>query len=347
MKALVYKGIKNLVLEEVETPSCPPDGILLRVKACGFCGSDLRTYHSGHQHVNPPWIIGHEVAGVVEEIGEKVDGYKVGDRLAVAPPVYCGKCYFCERGIFYLCENIKEIAQHWPGGFAEFMVIPPEALKLGNVNHIPDGISFEEAAIAEPASSCVNAQENAQITIGETVTIIGAGPIGCFHLQIARTRGALQVIMMDILDKRLELVKRFSPDVLINNKKEDYVKKIMKATDNLGSDVVIVACPSAQAQMDSLKLVRKGGRVIFFGGLSHGKSIVPLDTNLIHYKGLHVFGATTFSPAHNKMALKLISQGKIEAKKYITHVFPLEDFKEAIKVLEEGEALKVILKPTD
>ena len=119
----------------------------------------------------------------------------------------------------------------------------------------------------------------------------------------------------------------------------------MQATDSLGSDVVIVACPSAKAQIDSLKMVRKGGRVIFFGGLPHGKSLVSLDTNLIHYKALHILGSTTFSPQHNKMALKLISKGKIEARKYITHTFPLEDFKEAIQVIEKGEALKVVLKP--
>jgi len=345
MRALVYQGIKNLVLEEVETPSCPSDGILLRVKACGFCGSDLRTYYSGHRKVKPPWIIGHEVAGVVEEVGERVEGYRVGDRLSVPPPVYCGQCYFCRQGLYYLCENIRELAQHWPGGFAEFMVIPPEALKCGNVNSIPKGMSFEEAAISEPPSSCINAQEIAQITLGETVTIVGAGPIGCFHLEIARTRGALQIIIMDILKNRLELVRRFSPDLIINNSKEGYLQKVMQVTDDRGSDVVIVACPSAKAQMDSLLIARKGGRVIFFGGLPPGESLVSLDTNLIHYKALSVMGSTTFSPRHNRMALRLIAQGKIKARKYITHTFPLKDFKEAIRVIEKGEALKVVLKP--
>lgn len=345
MKALVYKGIKDLSLQEVETPSCPPESILLQVKACGFCGSDLRTYYSGHQNVNPPWIIGHEVAGEVIEMGEDVDGYKVGDRLAVAPPVYCGMCHFCKRGLYYLCENIKEIAQHWPGGFTEFMIIPPEALKLGNVNIIPEELSFEEAAISEPPSSCINAQENAQVTMRETVAIMGAGPVGCFHLQIARARGASKIIIMDILEKRLKLARRFSPDLIINNSREGYIKEVMEATNNLGPDVVVVACPSAQAQMDSLKIARKGGRVIFFGGLPHGKSQASLDTNLIHYKALRVLGSTTFSPEHNKKALRLIFEGKIQAKKYITHTFPLEDFKEAIRVIGKGEALKVVLKP--
>jgi len=281
----------------------------------------------------------------VEKVGAKVEGYRVGDRLSVAPPVYCGQCYFCQQGLYYLCENIRELAQHWPGGFAEFMVIPPEALKCGNVNFMPGGMSFEEAAISEPPSSCINAQEVAQVTMGETVTVVGAGPIGCFHLEIARARGALRIIIMDILKNRLELAGRFSPDLVIDNSKEDYLQKVMQVTGNRGSDLVIVACPSAKAQMDSLLIARKGGRVIFFGGLPHGKSLVSLDTNLIHYKALGVMGSTSFSPRHNKMALQLIAQGKIRARKYITHLFPLEDFKEAIRVIERGEALKVVLKP--
>ena len=346
MKALVFKGVENLVLEEVETPACPEGGLLLKVKACGFCGSDLRTYHFGHKNVTPPWIIGHEVAGEVVEVGKKVKDFRVGDRLAVAPPVYCGKCYFCQRGLYYLCENIRELAQHWPGGFAEFMAIPPEALNCGNVNHIPEGMSFEEAAISEPASSCVNAQEIAKVSIGETVTIIGAGPIGCFHVEIAKARGALKVILMDILESRLKLAERFSPDFLINNSREEnYIEKVMEITDGLGSDVVIVACPSAKAQQDSLKIARKGGKVVFFGGLPPGKSIASLDSNLIHYKALCVQGSTTFSPKHNRLALRLIHTGKIRAKKYITHVFSLEEYKKAIEVLEKGEALKVVLKP--
>jgi len=347
MKALVFQGPENMVLKEVPTPSCPADGVLLKVKACGLCGSDLRTYHNGHKNVTPPWILGHEIAGVVKEVGGEVRGYKKGDRLAVAPPVYCGKCHFCLRGEYDLCLNIKEIAQHWPGGFTEYMVIPKEALFLGNVNFIPENVSFYQAAISEPLSSCIKAQEIAQVEVGDTVIIIGAGPIGCFHTEVAHNKGASRVILMDIMQERLNLAKRFQPEVLINNSRPGYILKVVKETNNLGADVVIVACPSGKAQAESLKMVRKGGRVVFFGGLPHNKSQVSLDTNLIHYKNLRIYGSSRFAPKHNKLALKMIAEGKIKADQYITHILPLKDYQKAIQLLEEGKALKVVLIPSE
>lgn len=343
MKALVFQEPKNILLKEVPDPSCPTDGILLKVRGCGLCGSDLRTYHSGHKNVIPPWILGHEIAGVVEEIGREVKGYKKGDRLAVAPPVYCGKCYFCLRGEYDLCLNIKEIAQHWPGGFAEYMVIPREALLLGNVNFIPRNVSFYQAAISEPLSSCIKAQQMAQVEIGDTVVIIGAGPIGCFHTELAYNRGASKVILMDIMPERLNLAERFQPEVLINNNQSGYISRVFKETNNLGANVVIVACPSGKAQTESTKMVRKGGRIIFFGGLPHNKSQIFLDTNLIHYKNLQVYGSSRFAPEHNKLALKMIAEGKIKADQYITHILPLENYQKAIQLLEDGKALKVVL----
>jgi L-iditol 2-dehydrogenase len=344
LKASVYHAIKDFRIEEIEKPACPPKGLLLKVKACGLCGTDVRTYFGGHKSVTPPWIIGHEIAGVVEEVGSQAKGFHKGDRLAIAPVVYCGKCSFCLVGKYYLCQNIKEIAQYWPGGFAEFMAIPEEALKLGNVNVIPENLPFEEAAISEPPSSCLNVQDRAQVGIGDSVVIIGAGPVGCFHCEIARIRGALKIIMVDLLKERLKLAERFSPDLLVDSSDSGYLKKINDETEGLGADVVIVACSSIKAQQDALEIARNGGRVIFFGGLPPGKSSSSLDINLLHYKNLQVFGAYSFSPEHNRLSLKLLSKRKIDAKKYITHVIPLENIIEGIKAVEEGRALKVVVR---
>lgn len=344
MRALVYHAIQDFRIEEIEKPACPPKGLLLKVKACGLCGGDVRTYFGGHKSVTPPWIIGHEIAGVVEEVGGQTRGFHKGDRLAIAPIVYCGKCPFCLQGKYYLCQNIKEIAQHWPGGFAEFMAIPEEALKLGNVNVIPKGLSFEEAAISEPPSSCLNAQDRAQVGMGDSVVIIGAGPVGCFHCEIAHIRGALKIVMVDLLNERLKLAERFTPDLLLDSSHSGYLKKINDETEGLGADVVIVACSSIKAQQDALEIARNGGRVIFFGGLPPGKSSSSLDVNLLHYKNLQVFGAYSFSPEHHWLSLKLTSKGKIDAQKYITHVIPLENIIEGIKAVKEGVALKVVVR---
>jgi len=347
LKALFFVSPGKMEIREVPKPVCPDGGMLVKVFACGFCGSDLRTYKSGHPRVNPPWIIGHEIAGVVEEVGRGVKKFQVGDRVAVAPPVYCGKCWYCRRGLFYLCLNQREIAQAWPGGFAEYIAIPPEAIAFGSINKIPKGLSFEEAAISEPASSCVNAHEVADTSLEDSVVIIGAGPIGCFHVEIAKARGAQKVILMDVLESRLDLARRFSPDYLLQNKpgSSEHIDKILELTEGRGASVIVVACPSGEAQQDALKMAAKGGRILFFGGLPKEKSMVSFDSNLIHYRGLKIIGATTFSPKHHEIALSMFVSRKIHAQDYITHVFPLEDYQKAIDALLNGEALKVVLKP--
>ncbi len=343
----MFLGPGKLELQDVPKPACPEKGMVVKVEACGICGSDLRTYRHGHPRVNPPWIIGHEVAGVVVEVGRGVKDFQVGERVAVAPPVYCGKCWYCRRGIYYLCINQRELAQAWPGGFAEYMAIPEEALAFGSIHRIPKELSFEEAAISEPASSCVNAHEIAGTSLEDTVVIIGAGPIGCFHVEIARARGARKIILMDVLRTRLEIAQRFAPDHLIQNTpgSTEHIKQVVELTNGLGSSVVVVACPSGEAQQDALAMAAKGGRVLFFGGLPKDKSQVLFDSNLIHYRGLHIIGATTFSPKHHEIVLDMFATGKIHAREYITHVLPLERFMEGLDVLARGEALKVVLKP--
>ncbi len=346
MKALVFLEPEKMEIRDVPLPKCPPGGLLIEVKACGFCGSDMRTYKSGHRRVTPPWIIGHEVAGVVREVGDGQNRFKEGDRVAVSPPVYCGKCWYCRRGIFYLCINQRELAQHWPGGFAEFQAIPPEALAFGNVASIPEGLSFEEAAISEPAGSVINSQEMADVGLEDTVVVIGAGPIGCFHVETARARGAALVMVVDVLEERLELARRFNPDHLVKSKPDSsHVEKIIELTNDMGASVIVVACPAPEAQQEALRMAAKGGRIILFGGLPKDKSEVALDANIIHYEGLHLIGATSFSPKHQEIALSLISSGRIHASEYITHDLPLERFQEGIDALLAGTALKVVFRP--
>ncbi len=321
--------------------------MVVKVMACGFCGSDLRTFKSGHARVNPPWIIGHEIAGVVEEIDPSIIHFRVGDRVAVAPPVYCGKCWYCKRGVFYLCVNQREIAQAWPGGLAEYIAIPLEAMVFGSIHHIPQGLSFEEAAISEPASSCVNAHELAGTSLEDVVVVIGAGPIGCFHVEIAKARGARMVVLMDVLEERLRLASAFAPDFLVKSETDSnaHVEKVKELTDGFGASVIVVACPSGEAQKDAITMAAKGGRVLFFGGLPKDQGQVLLDSNAIHYKGLFVIGATTFSPKHHEMALHLFATSKIHAQDYITHLLPLEEFEKGIEALLTGNALKVVFRP--
>lgn len=345
MKAIVLEGPGVFGLREVEKPACPDKGLLLKVAYCGLCGSDLRTLAGGHRNIRLPAVLGHEVSGRIAELGKGYEGpYRLDDRLSVAPNVYCGTCEFCRAGRFEFCENLRELAQHWPGGFAEYMAIPEEALRLGTVSHTPDGLAPELAVIGEPASSCVNAQEKLGIGLGDEVLIIGSGPIGCIHICLARARGAKTIIVADIKRERLELCSPFGPDHMIDSGSQDLEAEVARVTQGRGPDVVITANPAGQTQIQAVSMIKKGGRIAFFGGLPHNNSVIPLDSNLVHYKGATIIGTTGFAPKHHRMALELMRQGKIMADKLVTHILPLEDFARGVSLAKEGRAMKVVYR---
>lgn len=346
MKVVVIRGPGDFQLEWVNVPPCPDKGLLIKVLACGLCGSDLRTLRSGHRNITFPWIIGHEIAGEVVRTGTRYQGrWRTGDRLAVAPMVYCGNCDFCELGQYELCDHAREIAQHWPGGFAEYLAIPEEALNHGTIQPIPEGLEPCFATVSEPAASCIHAQEKGMIGLGDSVAIIGSGPIGCIHIAVARARGANPIIIADIQESRLRMCAPFSPDATVDAAAEDLVDRVMKLTSGKGADVVITANPAGETQGQALEMVRKGGRVIFFGGLPHNSSKPGIDTNLIHYKGLHVLGATTFAPRHQKLAISMLASGSIPGEKLVTQILPLEQFAAGVALASEGKALKVVFVP--
>lgn len=346
MKALVMHNAQDYKIEQVDMPVCPKKGLMLKVLACGLCGSDLRTLRSGHRNISFPWIIGHEICGKVEEIGQDYNGkYNKGDLLAVAPMVYCGQCEFCISGEYELCDNTREIAQQWKGGFAEYIAIPGEALSLGTIQPVPEGLDTRIASTVEPISSCINAQEKAQIGLGDTVVIIGSGPIGCIQISLARARGAEKIYIADVFDERLKMAQPFCPDALINASEVDVVEEVKKLTNGRGADVVITANPVGETQVQAVEMAKKGGRIILFGGLPHDKSKPGIDTNIIHYRGLHLIGTTTFAPRHQITALALLASGRIPGNKLVTHCLPLEQFHKGVELAAQGKALKVVFIP--
>jgi L-iditol 2-dehydrogenase len=311
-----------------------------------LCGGDLRTLRSGHHRVKLPFIAGHEVSGEVVELGNEFTGqWKAGDKLAIAPLVYCGKCNFCHDGLFELCSGYKEIAQSWQGGFAEYMAIPQEAVEHGTIQRIPEGIDPVHATLVEPLSSVVNAQEKGNVGLGDTVVIIGAGPVGTLHLELARARGAKRLIVADIDNNRLELIKPFGPDHLINSSTEHLVEKVMEITGGGGADVVITANAVPETQVQAVEMAKKGGRILLFGGLPKNNSCPAIDMNLVHYNALQLIGTSIFAPRHNRIAMELVASGKVSAQKFISHIMPLDMFVEGAKLALEGKARKVVFVP--
>jgi L-iditol 2-dehydrogenase len=327
-------------------PETPEGGLLLKVLACGLCGSDLRTLRSGHRKVTFPWTIGHEICGDVVEVGPAYHGpWGTGDRLAVGPLAYCGVCDFCRDGQFELCENYREIAQAWPGGFAEYIAIPEVCVQRGTIEPVSKTLDPVFAAISEPISSCVNAQEKGQIGLGDTVVVIGTGPIGCIHTSLARARGADRIFVADIVDTRLEMAEAFAPDATINAAEVDLVEKVARLTNGKGADVIITATPAPVAQVQAVEMARKGGRVLLFGGLPKDNSKPGVDMNIVHYHALHLIGTTIFAPRHQRIALRLMASGRIPMNKLVTHRFPLAEFEQGAELALEGKALKAVFLP--
>lgn len=348
MKALVVHAPQSYAVEDVPLPQCPPGGMLVKVNACALCGSDLRTLRSGHRRVTLPWIIGHEICATVVEKGSACIGaWGVGEMLAIGPLAYCGTCEYCASERFELCTGSREIAQAWPGGFADFLAVPEECVRHGSIHRVPVGMDPAFAAISEPLSSCINAQEKGAVSAGDTVVIIGAGPVGCIHAALARSKGAARVIVADRSVERLSFARAFHPDLLVDATKDDLVDTVMRFTGGAGAQVVISAAPSPQAVIQSVEMARKGGRVLLFGGLAKDDSKPGVDMNLIHYNALSLIGTTTFAPRHQAEALHIIASGQFPAGTLVSHRFPLSRFDEGARLALEGRALKCVFFPGD
>ncbi|MGB9682251.1 MAG: zinc-dependent dehydrogenase [bacterium] len=345
MKAAVLESLENLVVKDVPEPNLPSDGLILKVESVAICGSDIRIYHRGHTRVKPPQIIGHEVAGTVYKVGKDTSEFKEGDKVVLGADVPCGKCYYCLRGHQNNCVEAMAFGYQLAGGFAQFMAVPREAIDAKIIQSLPENLSFDEACLTEPLACVVNGQNLSNIEAGDTVAIIGAGPIGLMHTMLARAKGATKIILSELSEKRISLAKGFPIDIIVNPNNEDPVKRVLAETGGRGADVVIVAAPSSAAQAQAIYMVRNLGKVNYFGGLPPDTKEVPIDTNRIHYREIFVHGSHGSSPKDNHIALKLIASGQVEVKKLITYVLLLDEINRGLRLVESGEALKVVLKP--
>jgi len=345
MKAAVLQQVGQFEVREVPVPENTDDGILLRIDSCAICGTDVKVYRHGHRMIKPPRITGHELCGTIKEVGKKLRGFKKGGRVAVAPAVPCGECHYCKKGIMAMCDNLTAIGYHYDGGFAEYMLVPGNVIRVGCVNKVPENISSDEAALAEPLACAINGQELSGVKKGDTVVVMGAGPLGCVHVELARAKAAKKLILIDISAQRLELSGICGAHRYIDSSKTDPVSAVMEETGGRGAEVVIVACASGIAQEQAMQMIAKCGNVNLFGGLPKDKPYINFDSNLVHYREFCVTGTHGSSPAHNRQAIELISRGRVPVKKYITHHLPLDRILEGMELVEKARSLKVIINP--
>ena len=347
MLAAVYHGPEDLRVEMRPVPGLESGEVLLKVLSTGICGTDIRILHGAHRKYTPGTvrIPGHEAVGDIVELGADVTGLEVGQRVFMAPNMGCGHCRQCISGNNNLCANYDAPGITFDGSFAEYMRIPSAAILQGNLIHISKEVDPAAAALIEPFACVLRGQDAVHIQPGESVLVVGAGPIGIMHVMLAQLRGAGCVIVSELIPERAAQVREFGADRVVNPSEEDLAAVIDEQTNSAGVDVAIVAAPAHRAQEAAVELAAIGGRINFFGGLPKDRPTIQLNSNLVHYKELIITGTTACSTQDCQRAAAIVNSDRIDLSKLIGARFPLSEAVEAFSVAESGMSLKVVLEP--
>ena len=342
MKAGVLKDVNVVSYMTVADPTLHPGDMLLKVRAATICGTDIRILRGKKTAgIRYPSILGHEFAGEVVDNGGNAQ-FTTGQAVCVCPQFACGHCDYCIRGAENLCRNLTAMGYEIDGAFAEYVRIPARGLAAGNVFAMPEGLSFETAALAEPLSCVMNGQELVGVNMGDVVVILGAGPIGILHVKLARFSGARSIIVSEPNELRRQRALEEGADVVIDPSSEDLFARVKDATGGLGADVAICAIGVPSLANDAIRLVRCRGRVSLFAGFSKGVQ-AELDVNAIHYNELMVTGSFGLTRLQFERSLKLIASGHLNLDSLLTHRFELANIEQALQVAEQGSAIKVAI----
>lgn len=343
MKAMLLKEYKNLEVTEMPEPDVGASDVLVEVRACGICGSDIHGYDGSSGRRIPPLVMGHEAAGVIAKVGENIEDFAVGDRVTFDSTVSCGHCKFCRAGSINLCDNRKvlgvscgEYRQH--GAFAQFVAVPQNILYK-----IPEGLAFEHAAMIEAVSIAVHAANRAPVKLGDTAVVVGSGMIGLLVIQAIRLAGCSQVIAVDLDNDRLKLAKQLGADVTLNAKTDDVVAEIKNLTGGKGADISIEVVGASVTIETAIEATRKGGSITLVGNLAP-KVEVPLQA--IVTRELTLYGSCA-SNGEYPACIDLLERGDIQVEPLITAKASLEEGPGFFDRLYKGEpgAMKVILQP--
>jgi L-iditol 2-dehydrogenase len=346
VKVARFHAPGDVRLEDAAEPQAGPREVKIRVRNCSTCGTDVKILRNGHPNLSPPRVLGHEIAGEIVDVGAEVSGWVAGERVQVIAAVPCGRCRQCRKDRMSVCENQTSVGYQYEGGFAEYLVVPEQVLAVDGLNRVPDGLGLDEASVAEPLACVLNGQRLAGVGPGDVVVVVGAGPIGCLHVRLARARGAARVVLADLQPDRLAMAAALvKPDDVVDTSGTDLVDAVLALTDGAGADVVITAAASGRVQEQALRVAARGGRISFFGGLPKDDPVIACDSNLVHYRELTIVGANGSSPADNREALRLIASGAVPVADLITHRLPLDRVLEAFDIVARGEAIKVTIEP--
>lgn len=335
MKAAVFHSREDVHLEEVSMPQIGHGEILVRVVGVGLCGSDVDKILC--EAVPPGTVLGHEVVGTVAEVGEGIESFQVGERVAMAHHASCGACHYCDRGSHSKCALFRR-TDLYPGGFAEYIRVPPPNVRLTTFS-IPNGVTFEQAVFTEPLGCCVRAMERSRLRPGDTILIVGMGSIGLLFVQLAKLQRA-KVVASDLLEARLALAEEYGADVVVNPTTDPLQEIVREVTAGRGVDLVLSTVASQPVLDQALSLVRDGGTIHFFAG-KRGGLTVNLDLNELFEREISLI--TTYSPSPRTLreAFRLIVAGEVRTAELISHRLPLSAVLQGVRMTVEHKAGKV------
>jgi L-iditol 2-dehydrogenase len=350
MRAAFMTGQNQVEVRQAEEPALDPAGAVLRVEACGICGTDARTFFNGDPRAPAPWVLGHEPVGVLERVGADAvlpPGVEPGGRVFLGSILTCGQCMQCIDGRQNLCEHhLLYGYDPFPGAYAELAAVPPIAVK--NLIPLPPDLPSELATVVDPFACALNGIEVLEVGLGDTVLILGAGPIGCWQAVMARDRGAGRVFLSDVSGSRLDLavaaVGGFVDDAWVAGE-DNGLGGLLERTGGAGAERISVAAPSKQAQQAALEMAGKRARVVYFAGLPKGDPVSPLDMNQLHYKELAILGAYGATTRQYRITMEYLNRRRKELAPVVTHQFPLERIGEAFETICSGAGLKMVVVP--
>jgi L-iditol 2-dehydrogenase len=347
MQAAVYRGVDDVRLETVPTPQIGPGEILVRVHTCGICGTDLKKIATGSH--SAPRIFGHETTGVVAEVGEGVTNFRRGDRVMVFHHIPCRDCYYCRHKVFAQCPTYKKVGatagfEASGGGFSEYVRVMDWIVARNGVLRIPDGVSFEQASFIEPVNTCMKGIDTLRLTPGETVLVMGQGPIGIMLGVLARRHGA-HVITSDLLPQRLTIAKGFGLTESIDASSADVIPSIKELTQGRGADAVILAVAGSALIRPAMDATRPGGRVLLFAQTQHGEAAIDPAAVCVDEKSL--LGSYSASVDLQDESARFVLDQEMDLQRLISHRFPLAQAVEALHLAAhpKPDSMKIVIQP--
>jgi len=339
MRAAAIKDRTTIELQDVPVPRISDNELLIRMHACGICGTDLEKMHG--EQITPP-ILGHEVAGEIDAVGDQIKAFKKGDRVIVHHHISCKSCVFCKNGLETLCEAYPK-SNLDPCGFAEFFRVPETLVRGGTVYKLPDSLSFEEGSLVEPTACCIRALRKSGIRPGSSAAVFGVGPVGLTHVQLLKLGGASTIYAIDMLEPRRRMAANLGATNTLDPTTQKAEQTILAGTDGQGVDHAIVATGSTKAFEQACRVARKGGCVMLFGAPARG-AMVSLDVSNLFLREITFKSSYSTSETEIRIALDLIAQRRIMPARMITHTLPLQEVSKAFRLAADGkEAVKVVV----